>query len=101
MDGAPEDRGIVFNPLFSWLDSSPKYYYQKHRRWAMLMNCWLLQGQLVIKEVAYAANQVFCQASFGWLIHYECQGVSLKVSGVGCQVSGKINIEAKAVEDPV
>jgi hypothetical protein len=54
----------------------------------MPMNCWLLQGQLIIKEVAYATNQVLCQASFVWLIHYECQGVSLKVSGVRCRVSG-------------
>ncbi len=50
----------------------------------MLMNCWLLQGQLIIKEVAYATNQVFCQASFGY-----------QVSDTGCRVSGKINIEAE------
>ncbi len=48
----------------------------------MLMNCWLLQGQLVIKEVAYATNQVSCQASF-----------SYQVSGVRCQ-----GIKAKAVK---
>jgi hypothetical protein len=49
----------------------------------MPMNCWLLQGQPVIKEVAYATNQVFCQAPF-----------SYQVSGFRFQVSEK-NIEAE------
>jgi hypothetical protein len=36
----------------------------------MTMLYWLLQGQLVIKVVAYATHLMFCQAPL-WLIHHK------------------------------
>ena len=53
----------------------------------MTINYWLLLGHLIIKVVAYATHQVFCQAPSIRVsrLRFEELRRGKQVSGVGCQ----------------